>query len=151
MDPKNRFSLNGRPKGDSESSLDDERRVKVTQALTQKFDELNRRWTAAEADLKKIPLPLDVWVTVETDGEPGCEPRGVFMLGFAKSKGGWRICLGYADYNGPGDVDTGSPIVECGLDWRMKAAAVLPELRKKVLQAAEESVKKLDDVLSSFG
>jgi hypothetical protein len=148
MDPKNRFSLNGQPK--SKIHSEDDRRVEVAKTLTQKFDELNQRWTAAETELKTIPLPLDVWVTVETNGEPGCDPKGEIMLGFAKSKGGWRICLGYADYYGPGDVETGTPIVECGHEWRMKAAAVLPELRRKVLQAAAESVTKLDEVLKSF-
>jgi hypothetical protein len=149
MDSTNRISLNGQAKSNSPS--EDERRVKVADVLTKKFDELNRRWTLAEAELRKIPLPVDVWVFLSKDIADDCVTVvGGTSLGFAKSKGGWRICLGYERYEGPGVVENLGPIVEASLDSRMEAVRVLPELRAAVLKEAEQSVARLDNVLKDF-
>jgi hypothetical protein len=75
---------------------------------------------------------------------------GETRLGFAKSKGGWRICLGYECYEGPGGLENLGPIVEASLDSRVEAVSVLPKLRAAVLTEAEHSVARLDEVLKDF-
>lgn len=154
MSSKNpRFSLNGDGKH-PEPLSPDHRKEKVVAALGKRYKALNQLWENAEADLKEIPVPVDVpyrYKSVSVD-EPH-EPRGFemhFYIGFVKSKGGWRICHGtqhdgYPEY----DYDW-KPITECSVDIRLEAAPHINKLRERVLEKAEECVTTLDRTISDF-
>ncbi len=125
------------------------RRENAKNALNERFDALNKLWQTAEAEFKELPLPVNAYVPIDNDfdehGQPTCE----YLLGFAKSKGGWRICYGVSDFFGDSDT-IWTPIGECALDIRVSAASHLPQLRVQVVEMAEKSVSKLDQAIAQL-
>lgn len=152
MSTKNpRFSLNGDGKL-SDSPKSDLQKMKIIEALNQRYQELNKLWEKAEAELKEIPIPLDVEISYKYEPADPHEPDGYqinYHLGFVRSKGGWRICYGsthdgnYPDYGW-------KPITECSMDIRLEAVPHISALRKRVLKAAEECVPKLDKAITDL-
>jgi hypothetical protein len=149
-----RFSFNG--DGKHPEPQPDQRKKKLVEALDHRYKELNKLWEAAEADLKQVPIPVDVSFAYKSiPADPHNDPRGQVvrihdLLGFVKSEGGWRICHGQS-HDGFPDCEVGwTPINECTVALRVEAAAHLGKLRELVLKAAEECVAKLDDAIAEL-
>jgi hypothetical protein len=132
----------------------------VVKALEERFEQLNALWKQAEAALKKIPLPVDCFITydkVEICEDPGSSdprPTGDFLyhlLGFVKSVGGWRICHVVTDAYAEDGRYSWKPITECPLDVRLEAAAHIGKLREAVLKKAAECVPMLDKAINELG
>jgi len=165
MDPKNRITSKGHerngqavpsnqknsspPQVQVEGESEEVERAALAAALGERFDRVNELWKLAEADLKRIPLPVDVSVGMEPFyedhlAEAEGRPYGARLLGFAQSKGGWRICCG-VEYFQHDDGDPGwLPISECPLDLRISAIKHLKPLQKAVHEAAKKSILTLD-------
>jgi hypothetical protein len=134
----------------------DQRKKQIVDALSKRYKELNELWENAEKELKLIPVPVNVQVpfkSVPADPISDPECKGDMIrdhLGFAKSKGGWRICHskshdGYPEY----DFEW-TPITDCAVDLRLEAAPHLGRLREEVLKAAEECVPRLDSAIAEL-
>src|SRR4051812_43311875 len=96
MSSKNpRFSLNGDGKHPHQPPPDP-RKKQVVEALSTRYKELNKLWEDAEADLKEIPIPVDVKYRYRSEDADPTRPNEYqihYYIAFAKSKGGWRICI----------------------------------------------------------
>jgi hypothetical protein len=153
MSSKNpRFSLNGDGKDPEQPQLDP-RKQQVVEALTTRYKELNKLWEDAEADLKEIPIPVDVKYPYKSEDADPMRPNEYMIrhyIAFARSKGGWRICHdtthdGYPEY----DFDW-KPITECRVDIRQEAVPHIGKLRELVLKAAEDCVPTLDKAIADL-
>src|SRR5262249_23982110 len=98
----------------------------------------------ATAPFKSFPL-------FENDFE-GKGPHEYHFLGFLRCGKGWRICYGVSqDPQGGGEeVPHWTPISDRSVDGRIETIQVLEELRKKVVETAEQSVPKLETALENF-
>ena len=147
-----RFSLNGDGKHPDQSQFNP-RKKQVVEALSTRYKELNKLWENAEADLKEIPIPVDVphlYKSVDADPERPGEHQIHSYIGIVRSTGGWRICSGgthdafhECDYNW-------TPITECPVDIRLEAVPHLGELHDRVLKAAEDCVPTLDRAIADL-
>jgi hypothetical protein len=153
MSSKNpRFSLNGDGKQPEQSQLDP-RKKQVVEALSKRYKELNKLWEDAEADLKEIPVPVDIrfcYESVDADPERPGEYQIHSFLAFARSKGGWRICFGTAHDAFPQCDFDWKPITECRVDIRLEAVPHIGKLRELVLKAGEECVPTLDKAIADL-
>src|SRR4051812_33959861 len=114
-----RFSMNGDGKHPKPSQpkqpQPDARQRQAAEALNVRYKELNALWERAEASLKELPIPVDVqliYKSVDADPQRSGEAQINSHLGFARSKGGWRICMGSSHDNYPEDVIYWTPINE---------------------------------------
>ena len=116
-------------------------------ALNKRFDRLNALWQMGEARLKMVPLPVDASVVMHTHyaDEWLQEIKSEQRLGFVKSKGGWKICIGVVDYQPDGASWT--PVGECTYEQRLAAVAFFSKLQQAVYVAANEEKNKLDDAI----
>jgi hypothetical protein len=119
----------------------------VIKALRGRYDEIEALWNEAEEDLKRFRIPQDVEHCYETENR--CHPCIHYLLGFVRYGKGWRICHGECDDNYR-DEPAWKPIIECPLDVRLKMISYFQNLRKKVIEAAEDAIPKLDKAISSF-
>jgi hypothetical protein len=153
MSSKNpRFSLNGDGRHLPQPQADP-RKKQVVEALSQRYKELNKLWEDAEADLKEIPIPIDVplcYKSVDADSERPGEYQIRSYLAFARSKGGWRICYGTQHDAFPEYDYDWKPITECRVDIRLEAVPHIGELRELVLKKAEECVPALDKAIADL-
>jgi hypothetical protein len=148
---KSRFSHNGDGKS-PENNPADERQQQVVEALGKRYKQLNALWEAAEASLKKIPIPLDVPLLLKSyDADPARPGEQIrTYLGFVRSKGGWRICY-CTEHDGFPQYDNDwKPITECSVDIRLEAVPRIGELRELVLKKAEECVPTLDKAIEDL-
>lgn len=147
-----RFSLNGDGHPPKPPQTD-QRKQQIVEALGKRYQQLNKLWEAAEADLKQIPVPVDVkfcYESVDADPARPGEHQIHSFLGFVRSKGGWRICFGSAHDAFPEDDFGWKPITECGVDLRLEAVPHIAKLRELVLTAAEECVPTLDKAIEDL-
>jgi hypothetical protein len=151
MSTKNpRFSVNG-DANQPDRTQADERKKQVILALDSRYKDLNKLWEEAEADLKQIPIPVDVPYRYKSnfaDHPVGPGPQIHDYLGFVKSKGGWRICYGSLHDAFPEQDFDWKPITECTYDHRIQALPHIEKLREKVLKQAEECVVTLDKAIA---
>ncbi|MFO0821529.1 MAG: hypothetical protein U0792_00030 [Gemmataceae bacterium] len=152
-----RFSMNGDGKQSKPSqpprTQPDARKRQVAEALNARYKELNKLWEQAEADLKELPIPVDVQIvykSVDADSERPGEAQIHYHLGFCRSKGGWRICFDTSHDNFPQYDFDWKPITECSVDIRLEAVPHIGTLRDKVLKAAEECVPTLDKAIADL-
>jgi hypothetical protein len=159
MSSKNpRFSFNGDgkhsdPPPHSEPPPTNQRKKQAVEVLGKRYKELNKLWENAEADLKEIPVPVDVkfcYESVSADPKHTDEYQIHLYLGFVRSKGGWRICFGYQHETFPEDGFDWKPITECRVDIRLEAVPHIGKLRELVLKAAEDCVPTLDKAIADF-
>jgi hypothetical protein len=144
-----RFSMNGDGKKPAPA---EEQEKKIIEALTGRYDELEQLWEKAEKDLKRFRVPHDIRHRYLTKylGEDPEGPAFQFYLGFVKYGKGWRICHGcYFDEDRDGDIDW-KPVIESTVDVRLETIPHFEELRKKVIEAAEKCVPKLDKAIAEF-
>ena len=136
----------------------EEREVKIIAALAGRYDQLDALWQHAEEDLRRFRLhnpvqtaPFKSFPLFDNDYEER-GPRQYHMLGFLRCGKNWRICYGvYHDpVNGPDEEPHWTPISDCSVDLRVEVIPVFEELRKKVVETAEQSVPKLDKALEKF-
>src|SRR5206468_1388641 len=112
-----RSSLNGdghHPK----PSQTDQRTHQVVEALDKRYKQLNKLWETAEAYLKQMPVPVDVkfcYEAVDADPSRPDEYQIRSFIGFVRSKGGWRICIGGSHDAFPEDDYGWKPITECSV------------------------------------
>jgi hypothetical protein len=148
-----RFSVNGDGKQPIQSAPNP-RKKQLADALGKRFSELNVLWQNAEDDLKKIPIPVDVpicYKSVDTDDDPVRRgPQIHSYLGFAKAKGGWRICIGHSHDSFPEMGIDWKPITECTVDFRLEAVPHINKLRQAVLKAAEDCLPNLDNAIAEL-
>jgi hypothetical protein len=153
MSSKNpRFSLNGDGKHPHQPPPDP-RKKQVVEALSTRYKELNKLWEDAEADLKEIPIPVDVkhrYKSVDADPMRPNEYQIHHYIAFARSKGGWRICYDAAHDAFPEYDWDWKPITECRVDIRLEAVPHIGKLRELVLKAAEECVPTLDKAIADL-
>ena len=136
---------------------EDQHETQVIAALGDRYEQLDALWQSAEEDLKRFRLHTPVRtlpfnpVPVFPDNENGpCEYE---VLGFLRIGKGWRICFGVGaeGCNNPRDEEVQwTPISDCAIDRRIEAIPKFEELRKLVVETAEQSVPKLDTALTTF-
>src|SRR6266516_1919673 len=133
----------------------DKRKKEVADALNLCFKELNKLWEDAEKDLKEIPIPVDVLIRYNPvyDDDPRCRQFDAKIrscLGFVKSKGGWRICVGVDRDAQPEEGYGWKPITECAVDLKIEAIKHLDDLREAVLDEAKECIPTLNNALAKL-
>jgi hypothetical protein len=136
----------------SPTPLAEPRKKQLAEALGKRYSELSKLWEDAEADLREIPIPVDVrfcYRSVITDAAKPGEDQIHSYLGFVRSKGGWRICYGTADVPSQFEIEW-KPITECRVDIRLEAVPHIGKLRELVLKAGEECVPALDKAISDL-
>ena len=75
----------------------------------------------------------------------------IFVEGyFARSKGGWRICVDTSHDNHPMEEMNWRPITEWSVDIRLEAVPHLSKLRELVLKAAEECVPTFEKAIADI-
>lgn len=130
----------------------------IIAALAGRYDQLDALWKRAEDDLKRFRLHSLVQTghfksfPLFQDDLEGKGPHEYHFLGFLRCGKGWRICYGVSRDapNGVEDETCWTPIGDCSVDVRIEAIPVFEELRKKVVETAEQSVPKLDTALETF-
>lgn len=136
----------------------DEHENKIIAALGGRYEQLDALWHQAEEDLKRFRLhsvvataPFKSFPLFENDFD-GKGPHEYHFLGFLRCGKSWRICYGVScdAPNGAEDEPHWTPISDCSVDVRIETIPVFEELRKKVVETAEESVPKLDTALENF-
>lgn len=147
--PNDRISASiGGQKTAQSTTLEDDREQQIIKALTGRYDEIEALWNEAEEDLKRfrVPYPVVDWYATDDLTQPNIS----YGLGFVRYGKGWRICHGdYYEGCYPDEPDW-KPIIECPLDIRIKMIARFETLRKKVIDAAENAVPRLDKAIASF-
>jgi hypothetical protein len=136
----------------------DEHENQIIAALAGRYDQLDALWQHAEEDLKRFRLhsvvataPFKSFPLFADDFE-GKGPHECHFLGFLRCGKGWRICYGVSHDTPSGveDETHWTPISDCSVDVRIETIPVFEELRKKVVETAEQSVPKLDTALANF-
>jgi hypothetical protein len=136
----------------------DEHENQIIAALAGRYNQLDALWQHAEEDLKRFRLhsvvataPFKSFPLLENDFD-GKGPHEYHFLGFLRCGKSWRICYGVSQHMPSGDEDEPhwTPISDCSVDVRIEAIPVFEELRKKVVETAEQSVPKLDTALDTF-
>jgi len=137
-----------------EAPSTDQRKKQVVAALNTRYKELNKLWEDAEADLREIPIPIDVKYRYKSEPADPDRPdlyENHYYIAFAKSKGGWRICIDIIHDDGnPEPHFDWTPIAECVVDLRLEAVAHIGALRELVLKAAEECVPTFDKAIADL-
>jgi hypothetical protein len=147
-----RFSLNGDGKHPKQAQPETRKR-QAAEALNARYKELNKLWEQAEASLKELPIPVDVqlvYKSVDADPQRPNEAQINYHLAFARSKGGWRICVDTSHDSFPQYDFDWKPITECSVDIRLEAVPHLDKLRELVLKAAEDCVPTLDKAIDDL-
>lgn len=136
----------------------EEREDQIIAALAGRYDQLDGLWQHAEEDLRRFRLHTPV-MTAPFKSNPLFAsdydergPRAYYMLGFLRCGKHWRICYGvqHDPVNGPDEEPHWTPISDCSVEMRIEAIPVFEELRKKVVETAEQTVPKLDKALANF-
>jgi hypothetical protein len=136
----------------------DEHENQIIVALAGRYDQLDALWHQAEEDLKRFRLhsvvatrPFKSIPLLENDID-GNGPHEYHFLGFLRCGKSWRICYGVSQDtpHGVEDEPHWTPISDCSVDLRIETIPVFEELRKKVVETAEQSVPKLDTALENF-
>ena len=145
-EPRERLSMNG----DGEKPPDrDEREKQVIKALSGRYDELEALWEEAEKDLKRFRVPHEVHHRYKQFVETRNGLSWDYFLGFLRYGKDWRIChCVFCDRCD--DEFEWKPVVECTVDVRLETVPHFAELRKKVVEAAEKFVPKLEKAIASF-
>jgi hypothetical protein len=125
----------------------------VIDALKGRYDQIEALWNKAEEDLKRFRVPHAVEHRYASEHE-GNYPIYYSLL-WVKHGKAWRICheqcngyneVGMAEFD---EIDR-KPITECPLDLRVSMISEFENLRRKVIEAAENTVPTLDEAISSF-
>jgi hypothetical protein len=130
----------------------------IIAALAGRYDQLDALWQHAEEDLKRFRLHTVVATTPFKrfplfDTPDGSGPSEYHFLGFLRCGKSWRICYGISQDSPNGYEDEQprwTPISDCSVDVRIETIPVFEELRRKVVETAEQSVPKLDRALENF-
>jgi len=130
-----------------------ERARKVRETLCGRYEQLNALWLRAEEELTRLHIPRPV----------GCDYRQYLddphddntliceCLGIQKVKGKWRICHAtYPAYSAPELCGGWTPITECSVETRVRAASHLPKLREAIVKSAENFVPQVDDAIDEL-
>jgi hypothetical protein len=123
------------------------RKDRAVAALHEQFDKLNALWTEKEKELVGMHVPERVWHKYKEEGDDS-GPDDFYYISLGKWRGQWRL-LHCIEHLNSGDSDD-KPIVEAPLDCRLQAAEHFDELRKKVIEAAEKSVAKVQDAIKAL-
>jgi hypothetical protein len=162
----NRFSKNGDGKerapndrisshldGHQPANADNHHEQQIINALTGRYDEIEALWKQAEEDLKRFRIPHPVEHSYFSDYEHSYpEHHALWWMRYGKA---WRIVheirMAYSEVNEkrPDECEW-KPITECPLDVRLAMISEFENLRKKVIDAAEQAVPTLDNAISSF-
>ena len=141
--PKNRISsVDGQPPAHP-GNPQNEREQQIIEAL----------WTEAEDDLKRFRVPHRVEHCYYSDYDHGYPQHQ--SLCWTRYGKGWRIVhevrTAYSEIDEKHDDECEwKPITECPLDLRLAMIGEFQNLRKKVVEAAEQAVSTLDEAISSF-
>ena len=127
----------------------------IIAALAGRYDQLDALWQHAEEDLKRFRLHNVVttapFKSIPLFEDRGCgDPHEYHVLGFLRCGKSWRICYGVSRDapDGGEDGPHWTPISDCSVDLRIEVIPVFEELRKTVVETAEQSVPKLDAALT---
>jgi hypothetical protein len=165
---KDRFSTNGDGKSrtpkDRMSPVDgqtfahpdnpqDEREQQIIKALKGRYDEIEALWKQAEEDLKRIRIPQPVEHCYFSEYEHSYPIHySLWWMRYGKE---WRICHGQV--NAYSEVNEKHPdecewkaITECPLNLRLRMISEFENLRRKVIEAAENAIPTLDEAISRF-
>ena len=118
------------------------------QTLQEFYEQLARKWREAEDLLLSLEVPESVSVPIKTVASdfPGSS-RSRHELGFIRHYGRWGICYGVGDEDDPQNRYWTS-IHRCSIEQRVEATRVFPELRDRVLQAAERYAETVAEALA---
>ena len=120
---------------------------KARQSLREFYEQLDRKWVDAEALLVALDVPTPVCVRIKTVGPERRGGTGYHHeLGFVKHYGRWGVCYGVRSVEDPEDC-IWTPIRRCSFEQRVEAARLFPELRDKVLQAADTYAAEVEQAL----
>jgi hypothetical protein len=152
--PNDRISADaGSNKPVRPSNPDNQREQQIIDALKGRYDEIEALWKQAEEDLKRFRIPHAVEHFYLSDYDHGWPEHHVLCwMRYGKA---WRIVhetrTAYSEVvdNRPDECEW-KPITECPLDLRLAMIAEFENLRRKVVEAAEQAVPTLDNAISSF-
>ena len=157
-DGKNRTPSNRIPTTDGQTSANlnnpqDDREEQIIKALTRRDDEIESLWNEAEEDLKRFRIAHAVEHCYDRDYE-GSYPIHHILWWMRHGKS-WRICheirTAYSEFDDKQhDKSELKPIVECPLYLRLNMISEFENLRRKVIEEAENAVPKLDKAIASF-
>lgn len=121
------------------------RKQRAVVALHEQFDRLSALWTEKENELVAMHVPMPVSYVYKKDVDEQGSPDLHYHIGLARWRGQWRL-LHAVETAPSGEADI-KPIVEASLDYRLEAAEHFDKLREKVIEAAEESVAKVQNAI----
>jgi hypothetical protein len=124
------------------------RKEEAVAALHEQFDKLNAAWTEKEKELVAMHVPTRVWYCYRTIEDDCGNPRLYYHLTLGKWRGQWRI-LHSIEHLDSGELDE-RPIVEASFDHRVEATEHFKKFREEVIEAAEESVGKVQDAIETL-
>ena len=133
----------------------DDAESRVAAELSEQYRQLAALWGNAEERLLKFRIPIDVRVPCGTwddllDQQGNSTPKVRSFLGFVKYGRGWRICwCQNHDHHPEHDWDW-KPVVDCPVDVRREMFPHIDKLREAVVNAAKNSIPKLEKDIATF-
>ncbi len=127
--------------------------------ISQRYDKLNAVWKKAEDDLREYLVPFEVVHEYKRTPHPNEELSRQYgfdvaeCLAWTKTRTGWHLCHGYLDEssNGGENVEYSyTPILDSSIDRRNECVIAFKDLKKKVIETAQQLVQKLDDNIASL-
>jgi hypothetical protein len=131
--------------------------TKIIKDLSGRYQELESLWKQAEDDLRQFRVPETVAVNLDDDVERDFVLRGMpcdyYTLEWRKCGKNWRIChvmtIIVGDDILPDDGRV-TPISDCPYDVRLRMIEHFPELRAKVVEAAQKAIEQLDGAIDNL-
>jgi hypothetical protein len=125
--------------------------------LLARYDELNALWNKAEEDFSamRVPhcVPHEVRRVSYGPPEENCPPHDVVtFLQWDRYNNQWRILVAHHVYYDTGGDEAGDvkPVAESPMDVRVKMAAHLGELRRKMKDAREAYIPEVAEAIAQM-
>lgn len=123
------------------------RNVAATQQAQKSLGELEKTWEALEVEFRKLGIltttSLQFGKIFDSADHHGMhDPVGERLIGLAKVKGKWRVCLGSYYYQHDNPIDW-TPIVDCSTPDRIKGFDFAKSLMAEVVVSNEKAAKDL--------
>jgi hypothetical protein len=122
----------------------------AAESLAERFDSLNAQFAAAEARLKALKPFEAAWINYDNFHDEA-KTTHCHLLGLVKIDGAWRLVHAFDNERNPGAVPYDvTPIVECPVAIRVRAAKFVRALHAQIVEQKEQYGPKVDEAVAEL-